>query len=319
MSPIHVRRAKLDDTQAISALFRSRVSVWQRLKADGRVEDLPYEALTIYERWSHGGPAYSGAWMNVETGAIFLSHLLRGFGLPLVAVVDGIVQAYAEAYPGSEPAPFGNHLHLAHLVTTSQNEALAAALIEALTLHARELGCERLTVAVSSYDTQAAAFYKHFRMQPLSRARRYTLPAQTGQSFYKATEHRSSDPAQIKGWPMSIGRIESASQHWATLWPRLWEAVDEIAAETVYRLRFNAAGQDSFLCCQAHRYDPRSADFYCWSPKPLTPQFLTALRDWAHRENFRTMVLTMPETLVNLLGAEAEATPYQQEILALDV
>ncbi|MBC7871217.1 MAG: GNAT family N-acetyltransferase, partial [Chitinophagaceae bacterium] len=225
MSPIHVRRAKLDDTQAISALFRSRVSVWQRLKSDGRVEDLPYEALTIYERWLHGGAAYSNAWMSVETGAIFLSHLLRGFGLPLVATLDGTVHGYAEAYPGSEPAPFGKHLHLSHLVTISENEDLSAALIEALTTYARDLSIERVTVAVSNYDTQAAAFYKRYGMQPLSRVRRYTLPAQTGQSFYKVTEHRSADPAQIEGWQMSIGRIESARQHWATLWPRLWEAV----------------------------------------------------------------------------------------------
>ena len=60
MSEILVREAIMDDTAAISALFRQQVNVWQRFDADGRVEELPYEKLTIYERWLHGG-----AWMSI--------------------------------------------------------------------------------------------------------------------------------------------------------------------------------------------------------------------------------------------------------------
>ena len=62
---MRVRQATLDDTQQIVALFSGRVPVWQRLGERGQVEDLPYDALTIYERWLHGG-----AWMSLETGAI---------------------------------------------------------------------------------------------------------------------------------------------------------------------------------------------------------------------------------------------------------
>src|SRR5512139_2051816 len=109
MTTIHIREASLDDTQAISGLFRSRISAWQRLSAQGQVEDVPYDALTIYERWLHGGP-----WMSVETAALHLSHLLRGAGMPFVVESGGVVVAYAEAYHGVEPAPFGDHLHLAH-------------------------------------------------------------------------------------------------------------------------------------------------------------------------------------------------------------
>ncbi|MDX1992734.1 MAG: GNAT family N-acetyltransferase [bacterium] len=316
---IQVRRAKLDDTQAISALFRARVSVWQRMRTDGRAEDVDYERLTLYERWLHGTDS-SSAWMSVETGALLLSHLLRGFGLPLVAVVDGVVRAYAEAYPGSEPAPFGSHLHLAHLaVAPDGTRTLINALMDALRQEAEALGCERLTVSVSGYDQDAVKFYSRYGMQPLKRVRRYTLPAATGQSFYKVTDHRNPDPTQIDGWFMSLGRLESARQHWSTFWPTTLDAVDEIAARRTYRLRFNAAGQDSFLYAESQLYDPRSADLYCWSPKPLTPQFLTALRDWAHREKYRTLVLVVPEELITLLGAEAESTPYQQEILALEL
>ena len=70
---MHIRPALLDDTQAISQLFRARIDKWQRLTEQGQVEDLSYDELSIYERWLHGG-----AWMSIETGAIWLSHLLSG-------------------------------------------------------------------------------------------------------------------------------------------------------------------------------------------------------------------------------------------------
>jgi hypothetical protein len=92
---VEVRLANLDDTRAISALFRARISVWQRLDARGRVETVDYDSLTLYQRWLHGG-----AWMSLETGAVFLNHLLLGAGIPLVAVNDGAVAAYAEVYHG---------------------------------------------------------------------------------------------------------------------------------------------------------------------------------------------------------------------------
>ncbi len=111
MNSIHMRGATLDDTQTISALFCAHITVWQRLSSSGKVEDIAYDSLTIYDRWLHGGP-----WMSVETAAIHLSHLLRGAGIPLVIEVEGKIVAYAEAYRGTEPEPFGDHYHLAQVV-----------------------------------------------------------------------------------------------------------------------------------------------------------------------------------------------------------
>ena len=84
-----VRQARLDDTRAIVRLFKSRIPKWQRLNPQGQVEDLPYEDLTIYERWLHGG-----AWMTLETGVLWLSHLLSGHGLAHVVEVDQKIVAY---------------------------------------------------------------------------------------------------------------------------------------------------------------------------------------------------------------------------------
>ena len=201
MSEILVREAIMDDTAAISALFRQQVNVWQRFDADGRVEELPYEKLTIYERWLHGG-----AWMSIETSAIFLSHLLQIGATALIAEADGGIAGYAEAYPGNEPAPYGEHLHITHLVAQPAN---AESIKNALMQHLLGAVKTRLTVAFSSYDTEAAALYRRYGMESLARIHRYALSAQAGQSFYKATEHLGSDYAQIAGWHMAVGGLES--------------------------------------------------------------------------------------------------------------
>ena len=308
MNGLHIRPATMEDTGAISALFRRRINVWQRFDAEGRVDELPYEQLTIYERWLHGG-----AWMSLETAAIFLSHLLRVGGVTLVAEVDGAVAGYAEAYPGDEPPPYGKHLHIAHLIT--QAETIKDALLQ----HLLGMAKPRLTVALSTYDTEAAAFYQRYGMQPIANLRQYTLSARAGQSFYQATEHLPADYAQIAGWHMLLGRLESARAHWELLWPRLWEAFPQITAQKTHRLHFSAAGQEAFVCYRQQLYAPRSVDVYCWSPRPPSKQLLVAISDWAHRENYRSLTLVIPETMTKWLDQELEENPQRQEIYAVEV
>ncbi len=312
----HIREAALDDTQAISALFRSRITAWQRLDAQGRVEDLPYDALTIYERWLHGGP-----WMSVETGAIHLSHLLRGAGIPVVVEVDGAVQAYAEVFHGVEPEPFGEHLHVGQLVVHGAfiTEGLDDALLEYLLEQTRTLQCQRLTATCVASDTAAEALYTRHNMTPLARIKRYTIPAKSGQGFYKSVEHPSANPTQIADWFMSVGRLGSARQQWETLWPRTWNAIPEIRERRVHRLRFSASGQEALVCCQQQLYAPRNADLSVWSPKPLTSQLLTALRDWTHREGYRTLVMSVTDDIAKVLGTEAEPDGYYVDVYGVSV
>ena len=323
MTQGHIRGARLDDAGAISALFRARIGVWQRMDADGSVEDLPYDALTIYERWLHGD-GHSNPWMSIETAAIWLSHLLRGAGMPLVVDADGTVIAYAEVYHGVEPPPYGDHLHLAYLVT--HPDADEAALKDRLMRHlpgmAESQGCERVAVTVPGFDSDSAAFYSRYGMKALARIRRYSIPARTGQSFYKATEHLDPDPAQITGWRMSLGRLQSARQQWETFWPGLWDAIPEMASRRIHRLRVNASGHDAFICCHQQLYLPRSASIYAWSPRPISGPLLIAIRDWAHREGYRTLVLALAddaEEVQKLLGPDAEAEPHHYEIHAAEV
>jgi GNAT superfamily N-acetyltransferase len=315
MSKIDVRQATLDDTQAISALFCAHIPAWQRLNAAGQVEDVGYEALTLYERWLHGGP-----WMSVETGAIQLSHLLRGAGLPLVALVDGVARAYTEAYHNHEPAPFGHHLSLVHPVVHPDyaHAGLEAALIEQVAQQARARKCQRLTVNLAVAEQRA--FYESQGLRLAAAVRRYNLPARTGQGFYRAVEHPQDDPRQIENWFMVAGRLGGSRQQWELLWPRTWAALPEIARQQpTYHLEFTAAGQTALVCCQQQLYAPRHIDVYAWSPKPLTAQLLTSVRDWAHREGYRTLVLAVADDTLKTLGAEAEPDGFSQDTYGLDL
>lgn len=312
MAKIEVRTATLDDTAAISALFRARIGAWQRLDAAGHVQDVAYDVLTIYERWMHGG-----AWMSVETGAIHLCHLLLGAGLPLVAILDGAIVGYAEGYVGTEPPPFGQHLNLGEISIHPDHERAGVehALMDALITAAQGLKCARVTVSV----VMDAGFYRHFGLEPLLRLQRYSLPARSGQVFYKSAEHSDADAGQIANWQMPVGRLTSARQQWEMLWPLTWNAVAEIASRRTDRLRLSAAGQDALLLLQQQLYAPRSADVYIWSPKPFTNQLLSAVRDYAYRENYRTLVMMVSEATAKIFGGEAEADGYYHDLYALEL
>jgi len=302
-----IRPATLDDAQAITRLACAAVPRWQKLNANGLAEDVPYESLSIYERWQHGGP-----WLSIETAVLWLSHLLRGGGLPLIALdAAGQLLGYAEAFPGEEPPPFGKHLHLADLRLA---EAAPPETAPALLTHLQEAH-PRLTTSVLAADDEALARCTALGFAPLASVRHWLLSTQDGQGFYKASPHSSAEAAQIQGWAMPIGRSASARQAWETLWARVWEALPPLAQQRHERLAFSASGQTAFISLQARLYDPRTADVACWTPKPLTPALLTALRDWGQRQGYKRLALALDETTAKLLPADAEATPLSHLVL----
>ena len=316
MNSFHMRGAVLDDTQAISALFRAHIAVWQRLNAAGQVEDVAYDSLTIYERWLHGGP-----WMSVETAAIHLSHLLQGAGIPLVVEVDGKLVAYAEVYRGTEPEPFGDHYHLAQLTVHPEFVAvgLQDMILNDVLEQARIARVARLTANCIAGDAATQTLYTHHGMNNMARIRRYNLPAKSGQGFYKVVDHPNDQAQQINNWFMPVGRLGSARQQWEILWPQTWSAIAEIRERRAYRLNFSASGQEALIYCQQQLYVPRAVEVYLWSPKPLTSQLLTALRDWTHREGYRTLIMSVSDETAKVLGTEAEADGYYEDVYGVSV
>lgn len=339
---IAVRQATLEDTAAISALHTARVAVWQRLDADGRVETVPYPSLSIVERWLHGADGH-GPWMSAETAAIFLNHLLLGAGLPLVACDidraaageprEAVIVGYCEAYINSEPDPFGVHLHIASVLTPTlerpEGDATASpnspalggvalgvhvtrALLEAVFARARRLRCTNVTFNRGEHWLLAAldGIEGAPTPSPVQTVQRYSLPARTGQVFYKVTEHTDPNPLQISGWAMPLGRTTSARHHWETLWTPIWNTLGERRARRTHRLRIASGGQEAFVYVQQQLYNPRAADVAAWSARMLALPILTGLRDWAHREGYRTLSLIASAETARTFASEADAEAF---------
>lgn len=309
-----VRYATLDDTHAIVALFKSRIAKWQRLNAQGQVEDLPYEELSIYERWLHGG-----AWMTLETGVLWLSHLLSGHGRAYVAETEDGIVAYAEAVYDQETPPLNKHLYVGQMLVDDHcPDAVHHALADKILQDARGVG--RLSVSYPQYDADQATYYrKYFGANETLRLTRYSITAQTGQSFYKAREHHDDDCNQIEGWEMSIGRWTSPRYLWEKEWTEHWTAIPDIIKRTKHRLFINAAGHEAIVCYHQQLYNSRAADVYCWSPKKLSSQLIVAIRDWGHRAGYRSLILALPDSFAKLLPAEASADPHDQVIASVDL
>ncbi|MCC6616033.1 MAG: GNAT family N-acetyltransferase [Anaerolineae bacterium] len=311
---ITVRAAQLEDSERIAALAQGQVSAWQRWDVDGRVEDVPYSMLTIYERWLHGGP-----WMSLETAAIHMGRLLLGAGIALVAETDGMIAGYAEAYAGNEPEPFGAHIHLGGLIVQedAHGQGVDGALYAALVERARSLKCARMTTTATAGEA-ALMLFQRAGAEPVAKLQRFSLAARTGQGLYQAVPETTTDAQQIAGWAMPAGRSTSAREQWETLWQPTWDALPELRERTT-RLRFSASGHEAFVVFQRGLFDPRRADVYCWSPRGLSAALLMALRDWAHREGYRSLTLLVLDSAAKALGTEAEADGYVQDVLSLEV
>ena len=304
-----VRRATLDDARRIVKLHIDAIPLWQRLDDRGRVQDLPYDALSIYERWLHGG-----AWMTLETAAIWLNHLLSGGGLAWVVDDEGTLVAYAEAFVNNELLPMARHLHLAGLRCADSAGLEAHQLLaDAILDDARE--ASQLSVAYPEYDAETANYYRtRFGVSEAFRLRGYTLSAQISQSFYKVQAYDRMGADLIDGWAMPIGRTSSPRHMWESEWQALWNGIPQIASRGKHRLYINAAGHEALLCFQQQLYKTRHADVYCWSPRHLSAPLLVAVRDQGHRLGFRWLTLALPESAAKLLPGDAVADPNEQVI-----
>ncbi|MFN8527690.1 MAG: hypothetical protein U0670_03660 [Anaerolineae bacterium] len=87
----------------------------------------------------------------------------------------------------------------------------------------------------------------------------------------------------------------------------------------MHRLKLSAAGQEAYIVCQQGLYNPRAAEVYCWTPKPLTVQLIASIKDWAHRESYRTLSMLVADEAVKALGTDAEADGYMQETCVLEM
>jgi len=285
MSQITVRQATLADAASITALYNQNITTWTRRTLDGDAVPVDYADLTLFERWLIGGP-----WASVEMCAVHLANLLRGSdGIPLVAEVDGRVGAEAEVFIGHEPEPFGHHINVSTLAVHPEYDdiGLGSALLTYIQQIGEAIRCKRVTVADGDAD---AALYEHHRFTRAHIGQRMAISAQSGRVFYKASELKTFDPQQINGWHMPLGRYQNAREEWDRMPPGFWNSVPEIVETESARLHVTVTGQEAYALMQQDRADPARVHAYVWTKRPINSLLVMALRDWAARHDYETLL-----------------------------
>jgi GNAT superfamily N-acetyltransferase len=316
---ITVRLATLQDTTAITEIHKSDVARWETVGARGELVPVDYDALSLYERWQHGG-----AWMSIETCAVHLNRLLAGAGFPLVAELDGRVLAEAEVYESFEPSPYGHSLDLSVIVTHAdyRGRGLGTALINYIREMARLMKCERITVS----HAEAKDFYKKVGFRHTRSGRGVRIPAAAGRAIYQAVELTDPNPNQVRNWHVVLGRYRSSRQEWERLFPQTWTAgIPELLNIGAAHVKITVAGQHAIVFVREPSEPesrPGDGSITCWSQRPLQGQqgqLLTALKDWAHRGGYRALITYALDQDVELLGADVEQTGYTQEFYEMGV
>ena len=315
---ITVRLAVLQDTEAITALYTSRVQTWRHLTWPDQPIAV-YHELGLYERWLHAGIHGS-----LELCAIHLHRLAGGSGTALVACFAGNEEtgegeslAEAEIYESEEAAPFGRSLHIAALGvhTRYAQSGLAEALIDYTQRMAQVSGCSQLTVTISDDgEIILPPVYAARGFKPIHTALGVHVTASGGRAVYQATLLTDPDPAQIRGWQMILGRAQASRVEWELLFPQQWAAgVPEIADRKTIQTRLTVAGQNAIVYLQ-EADEPGLCDLKCWAARPLSVPLLAALRDYTGREGFTAFRTLIGESSLPLLQSVGAVQTEQQAI-----
>jgi GNAT superfamily N-acetyltransferase len=311
---ISVRLATLQDAAAITAIHMSHIATWEHINADGTSNAIDYEALTLFERWQHGGP-----WMSIETCAVHLNRLLAGAGFPLVAEDGGQVIGMAEVYESHEPAPFGSHLELSVMSTHAghKGRGVGAALMGYVRNMAKLMKCPKVIVS----HVEAPEFYEKQGFRRLGFGHGVRISAQEGRIFYQSVDFKDRAYDQVKSWGMPMGRYRSSRQEWDKLFPQDWASgIPELLQPQSLHVKITVSGaQPVFVYArEADEVDFQPSDLHvaCWAQRPMTPQLLTAVRDWAFRIGYKTLISFMMDADRHTLNlnADIQQTDYQQEV-----
>lgn len=312
MNEIRVRQATLADTYAITDIHCSNVQngVFTRRNFDGSYSPASYEELSLYERYMNGG-----AWMSVETCAVWLAHLLRYEDeIPLVAIENGMVRGEAEVTIGNEPAPYGKHLQITTLCVhrEAQRNGLGTALLNYIKQMAQVMHAYQVLVA---NPPQVDFFQKH-GFRPLVVRRELITPTREGHVVYKAVPLPTLDSAVVSGWAMPFGRYHNARHSWIYVLSGFWNCVPELAEPEIHRFEVQLPGQRAILVFEQDRYLHKRAHAYLWTERPLSGLMVTAVKDRAVRLGYEELALFVDDATRPLVETEARASQDVQMVYA---
>lgn len=312
MTDIFVRQAILADTHAITDIYCSTVEghVFTRRNLDGTRTPIPYEELSLFERFMNGGP-----WMSVETCAVWLAHLLRHEDeIPLVAEMNGIVLGEAEVTIGNEPSPYGRHLHITSLKAhaETQEHGLEEALINYIKEMAQVMGIRHIFISPSDDTT----FFTENGFAPLIARRLVIVPAKEGRVFYKATDLTDFHPSRTDKWFMPFGRYQDSRREWDEILPNFWNGVPELVEPEVAYFNIELSGQRGIYHIRQERYNPQRGYVRLWTERQLSSHMVSAIRDRAARLGYTELALFVDDTALALVEPEALDIRDAQILLA---
>lgn len=284
-----IRQAILQDVAAITDIYCSTQNCAE---------------LSIYERWQQGG-----AWMSVETCAVWIAHLLRSQeGIPIVAEVNGQVVGAAEVYVWEEPEPYGYHINISSICVhqANQRQGVGTALIQYVIQMAEAINVQRLTVAYPD----PIGFFEALGFKPYIPRYMVEFAAQEGRVFYKAKLVEDDAPALINNWFMPMGRFQSARQEWERMRWSLWNCVPELVEAEYKRLFIELTGQPGILHLQESKHDPATVTARLWTKNPMSGHMLSAVRDRAARLGYRNITTLVEDPVLTLLGEVESDAQY---------
>lgn len=305
-----VRVATLADAAAISEVHRSDVPAWMRYGTDGTGSPAVYEDLSLAERFGHGG-----AWMSVELCAVHLYRALNGGVIPLVVEHDGKVVGEAEIQEVREALPFGHHMEVTMICVHNdyRGQGFGRALMDYIIRAAQAAKCQRVTVS----DADEQGFYEKVGFRLLRTGRAFRVTTVAGRVLYQS----STLPETLnfpKEWQLTFGRYRSSKAEWDRLFAADWGgALPELSGTAYGPYKLNAAGQNAIFAMYENT-DPgapaREAKFALWAPRAATGQIVTAIRDWAARNQWATLTSIAYEQELNALPADAELLDEQHAV-----
>ncbi len=279
MQKIIIRQATVTDAPAISAVHCSTVARWYALDANGVERPARYNDLTPAQRWLNGGP-----WMDAETCAYHLRRLIAGGGQALAAELNGRVVAEAELFTADEPEPYSRNLNLSvlYIHRNHQGQNLGSLLMQRAFELADEQNCETFTVACA----EAPDFYAKHGLRHAATYTRFQLSAQTAKIDYLVEPLPDAPYDLVRGWGLPIGRYQNAGHDWERTRPHAAPDFPEWRGLRLERYWLAVGDERSALIFEESPRFPGVADTFLFTPSPLTPDTLAAIRDRAARSGF---------------------------------
>lgn len=279
--PVQIRYGYLEDASHICDVHRSHVERWYRKLGPEQFE-VPYDALSIDERWGFGGP-----WMSAETCSIHLNNLLLQGQVPVIAQKGDLLVGEMELFLGHEGPPFGRNLHIGLLYVRKgfTGQGIGKALVDKAFEIAAGQKCDTVTVA-SRPETESfyekCGFGRSGTMVELDAATRK----------YDIAVTRMRPPSSIKsftrGMPMPLGRLQSSAFH-------LFEQLDTYAIPELMlivrdRVFIKVNGHPSMLAFV--KGDTR-ADVYGWSAGASAEELTLAALTLLHKDVIKNVTLLL--------------------------